>query len=323
MKVLYLDLNAPDLVEDYSRDDCKKYGGGRIVAAHLMPYLNDNGHHMEIWADERCFLNIKDKYKKFCKGLSYESRLEFIKGACISGFDIVLHNFPGVHISCSGKDFVWLVGYGETVNAANERIILYNEFQAPQFQNINTQVFFARIGVPIPQFKEYKKEAFVFSCHRQSKYFGSEFMMKLALKYKFKYVTAGPKDANFPNIMDYVDNNYVTYLGEISNQTKQQYFQRAFCSTYLHSWPTPFNLSACESLAYGTPILATRAGFWPSFVKQRVNGFVVDSEDQFCIALSSIPLISQRSCYDSVKSYSSDLMIQDYISIFNKHLDKK
>lgn len=329
MKILYIDFNAPDLVEDYGLQS-SRYGGGRIVAANLMPHLNNNGHYMEIWADERCFDGVEIKYKRFCKGMSYDERNLIKNGAPLANFakdfDIVLHNFHGFTVNCSGtltKNVVWLVGYGEFVNPTNTRIILYNDYQHPRITNPDTKIYYARIGVPITEFKEIKKEDFIFSCHRQSREFGAETMMRLAHKYKLRYITAGPRDSNFQNIMDYVDNKYVMYLGEISDKVKREFYKRAYCSTYLHSWNTPFNLSACESLAVGTPVIATNIGFWPSLIQNHKNGFLIKTQEDFQIAISNVALLSQRGCYDSVLPYSTQNMIQDYVKVLTQIIEEK
>jgi len=182
------------------------------------------------------------------------------------------------------------------------------------------KLHYARIGVPLPEFKDHVKEDFVFSCHRQTKEFGSEIMMQLAHKYKFKYICAGPTDSSFPNIMDYVDNVRVLYFGLINEETKTDYFKRAKASTYIHSWETPFNLSACQSLAYGTPCIATYTGFWASLIKNGINGFLTRNEQEFVQALQNCRDISQRACYDSVTKYSDIHMINDYIKVFENIL---
>lgn len=328
MKILYLDLNHHDLIEDYSRFP-NVYGGGRCVPAELMPYLNDNGHYCEIWGDLKCFQNVEEKYKPFCKELSYLDKESLRKGSPLlnwsSDFDIVLHNFHGSKINCQGvktKDAVWLVGYGEHVNSANSRIILYNDYQHPKIYNQNTKIYKARIGVPIPEFQEYKKEDFIFSCHRQTQTFGAEEMMHIAHKHQLKYITSGPKDSSFPDIMEFVDNQHVKYLGVIDESTKIEHFKRAYCSVYLHSWQTPMNLSACQALSYGTPIIANNIGFWSSLVKNGENGFLVSSEDEFLEALKNVTRISQKSCYNSVLEYSSDVMVQEYVKVFEQILNE-
>lgn len=322
MKILYLDLNYDDLIEDYSLTP-SRYGGGRAVPANLLPYLNDNGHYMEIWANPACFDNVDSKYKQFCKGKSLEERQTASQNG-ISNFDIVLHNFHGtkVHVN-DGYDLVWLVGFGEHVNVENQRIILYNNYQNPQIYNPFTKVYYARIGVPIPEFQEYPKQNFIFSCHRQSLNFGSKTMFEWAKKYQIRYFAGGPRDADFPDIDAYVDENYTNYLGLLSSGQKEHLFKGARCSTYIHNWNTPMNLSAIESLSYGTPIISTGVGFWPSLVKEGVNGFIIKDEEELLRAYENCKNLSQRDCYDSALEYSSDKMIRDYMKVFEKVLNKQ
>lgn len=321
MKVLYLDLNYPDLVENYGTLP-DSWGGGRIIATHLMPWMAENGHEMQIWADEKSFRNVDPKYKQYCKHLSEDSKSILRAGGALkvfsTEFDIVLHNFYGVKVDCSGtktKDLVWCVGYGERVNLRNERVVLYNNYQGT-LVHPNTKVYKARIGVPLPEFQEYKKDNYLFSCHRQAAEFGSEWMMKLAHKWKLKYIAAGPMDQSFKNLMDYVDNKYVTYLGPIKEEAKIEYLKHARASTHLHRWNTPFNLGAISSLAYGTPCITTDVGFWPSLITNGVNGQLIDDDEGFLASFEICSLISQKSCYNSVLEYSSEKMISDYMKVF-------
>lgn len=324
--VLYLDLNEDDLIENYSLAP-KCYGGGRTVAAHLMPYMTENGHLMRVAAHPRAFEGIEEKYKTNCVPLSIEQRRAIKSGASVYSvlpqgtvYDIILHNFYGVKINLTGsptKDLVWLVGYGEHVNPANSRVVLYNDYQGPKFYG-RTNVYKARIGVPLPVFQEYKKDDYIFSCHRQNQEFGAEKLMQLAHKYKFRYIAAGPRQSDFPNIMDYADGNYVKYLGLISEEEKNEWFKHAKCSTYLHRWNTPFNLSAITSLSYGTPCIASPVGFWPSLIKNGENGFLInpDSDKEFLIALENCGCISQEKCYNTVREYDGQKMIEDYVRVF-------
>lgn len=319
MKVCYLDLNYPDLIEGYSRFP-KKYGGGRCVPSAL---LHSEKLDFHIYADKKCFEGIEEKYLKYCHELSYEAKDKIRTGHPIKDFiedcDIILHNFHGIKVNTIGtkiKDLVWLVGVNEHVHPDNNRVVLYNNFQHPNIFNPNTKIYYARIGVPIPPFQEYKKEDFVFSCHRQNIQFGSEIVMGFSHQYKFKYICAGPRESDFPNIMDYVDNQWVTYLGVIPEEVKIDHFKRARCSTYLHNWPVPFNLSLIQSLSYGTPVIATRAGFLPSIVKEGVNGFFLNKFEELPTLIEKCLDISQKSCYNSILEYSSDKMVEDYIRVF-------
>lgn len=330
MKILYLDLNYPDLIEDYSVKS-NKYGGGRIVPSALLHSLNDMGHTFDISANEKCFEGIDEKYKSHCHSIPDVVKNYIRTGGYLSAFvdlkqyDIILHNFHSVKLNTTStniKDVVWLVGFGEHVNPLNERVILYNDYQNPTISNFKTRIYKARIGVPFIEFQEYKKDDYIFSCHRQNVSFGAKTMMEIAHDYKLKYVTAGPKDQNFPDIMDFVDNKYVTYLGVISEEEKIERYKHAYCSTHIHSWNTPMNLGAVQSLSYGTPIIARNLGFWPSLVQEGLNGYFVKDNEGLIKALEDCKGLKQKDCYDSAKHLSTDNMVNDYLNVF-EHIMKE
>lgn len=328
-RVLYLDLNYPDLVEDYSLTP-KRYGGGAIIARHLMPWMNQNGYQMDIAANPLCFDNVEEKYKDNCIALTDEQRADLRDGASfystlpdVAIYDIILHNFHGVKLNLRGsgtKDLIWLVGYGEHVHHLNRRIVLYNGYQGT-ICHPEAKVYKARIGVPLPKFQKYETKGYIFSAHRQNLEFGAKIMCRLAHKYRLNYITAGPLDKSF-DIMQYVDNKYVTYLGVINAEEKAEMYKHAYCSTHIHSWKTPMSLGAVESLSYGCPCIATNIGFWPSLITNWENGFILNSnnDEDFLDLLENCSCISQEKCYNSVRQYDSSLMISDYIKVFEEVL---
>jgi glycosyltransferase involved in cell wall biosynthesis len=329
MNILYLDLNYPDLVENYSLKP-KTYGGGRIVPSALLHSLNKMGHRFDILSHSACFEGVSDENIQYCHLITEEHKNLLRNGyplknylhPALHGYDIILHNWHGTKLNLEGlkaRDLVWLVGFGEYVHPQNKRIVLYNNYQRPHVYT-DTKVYYARIGVPIPEFQEYKKENYIFSCHRQSRYFGSELMMQLAHSMGFKYIVGGPKDNNFPNIMDYVDGKHVEYLGVMKEEEKIEYYKHAMCSTHLHDWNVPFNLGLIQSLTYGTPVITTTAGFLPSVVKNGVNGYMLQTQDDFATALERVTRLSQKACYESALEYSTELMVQEYLEVFKEVL---
>ena len=329
MKLLYLDFNN-SLIEDYSAFNCNKYGGGRIVAAHLLPHMISTGHYMEIWADNKCFENIPPELRRYCKSMRFSDREAIGNGKRLEdygadNFDIVLHHYCGYYVNTEGLKTIplyWAVGYNENINAGTQNIILYNDFQFPRPKHPNPRFFRARIGVPLPPFIERKKHGYAFSCHRQTPIFGSQLSCIIAKAQKLDYYFAGPLEQD-KSLLDYCDNK-TKYLGIISEEEKVCWQSGASMSFFLHSWPTPFNLSAITALAYGTPIIASPVGFWPSLVKNGVNGYIVRDMEEMAKAIDCIKngAISQENCYNSVKHLSADLMVEDYMKIFNQVLNE-
>jgi len=324
MKILYLDLNDDNLIEDYSPNP-NKYGGGRIFASAALQ--RDNNFF--IAAGEKCFANILNKSN--CIVTSAEQRLGLISGKRVKdiipqseSFDIfVYHRFDTVLNleGLKGKQCCWAVGRDEKINSEMEDLLLYDRNNQNSIVSNKTKIHDITIGVDIPLFQEYKKEKLIFQCTRHEGIFGSIQVAQLCKEYSIPLVLAGPIQNGYP-LMQYVDGDLIKYIGIISNSEKATYYKKAMLTTYLHFWQTPFNLSAIESLSYGTPIMATPNGFWPKLIKNNVNGFIIETKDDFIKSINNCLNIRQIDCYNSSLEYSSDKMIQSFYSVFNNIIKK-
>lgn len=318
MKIAYIDFNANDFYEDYSISP-KKYGGGRIFASAAKEYNKD----FHIFANIKSFDNLtKDENYHNCHPLTKEARDGIRRGNVnieriipeINQYDLIVHhqvnhfiNSPNIPVAC------WAIGYGEVVHPKNKNLLLYNNYQNTIVSNPETKTYHCVIGKDIPKFQNYEKQDFIFQCTRHIDYFGSIEVAKICNNYQIPVVFAGPIMDGYP-LLDHVDGKLIKYIGEISEETKIEYLKKAKLCTFLHKWPTPFNLSAIESLSYGTPIATTRVGFWPSLV----NGLNGD----FINTLSDLPKIfynnfKQEDCYQSSTFYSKENMLKSFFDSFN------
>jgi hypothetical protein len=331
MKIAYLDLNYPDHYEDYSVEP-KKYGGGRVMAAHAKEWFNDDDNEFWIYSNPKSFENVTCLERQDrCIGLNDGERQRLRNGEHISNiipdadkFDLIVHHFTNIWIHTGGlkaKQVAWSLGYSEVVHHDAPYVILYNDYQAPRFQSSNTQVLYARIGKPLPPFKPCKKEDFIFQCTRHTQVFGSIEVANFCKVHKIKGVFAGPIDKGYP-LMDYIDNVNTRYIGVISEPQKQNLTSSARLYTFIHRWPTPMNLSAIEALSYGTPIAATNVGFWPSLVKDKVNGFLINNAEDLVRAWEEASKIDQYECWSTASEYSAEKMLKEFRAAFEKVLEK-
>lgn len=325
MKVCYLDL-SPQIHEDYSLRP-KRYGGGRIFAAILKEF-----DWFHIYAKEECFNNLTpEENKKNCHVLK-NNEVEFIKNGGVldnmpirfSDYDLIIVPHVDIFPNLDGlkaKSLVWALGYGETIHKSYDDILLYNFYQGSIFPNPDIKKHFFTLGIELPPYpKEYEKKDYVFQCSRHDPGFGSIEAAQFCLRNNIQGYFAGPIVNNYP-LLNFIDNKTTHYLGQISQEEKLKLTREAGLYTFLHSWETPMNLSALESISLGTPICAPTIGFWPSLIIPNINGFFVHNEKQLLEAWCNRK-IEQRKCYETISHLNSFAMIESLKKCFKEIIEK-
>ena len=77
----------------------------------------------------------------------------------------------------------------------------------------------------------------------------------------------------------------IEYVGEVSHNEKVELLQKAAVTVFPIQWPEPFGLVMVESMACGTPVLATRLGAVPEVVEHGRGGLVVDTIDEMAACI--------------------------------------
>lgn len=319
MKILYLDL-SPWIIEDYSVDPIR-YGGGRIFAS-LMKEMDD----FFIMARKECFENVGKREnsqncifitENDCKRINNGERLIDICPV-FSQFDLIITPHPYLYINTEGlraRQAAWCLGYQEKIDRRHTNILIYNNYQQEEATNAKKHLFQLGIKMPvIPVITD--KEDYIFQCSRHFPDFNSIEIAQFAIKNKIKCYFAGIIIDNYP-LLNWIDNKYTHWLGEISEDDKRKYTHKARLCAFMHNWPTPMSLGAVQSMAWGTPVVACYNGFWPSLIQEGVNGFYAHNEDQLLEAWNQAAQINQRACWSTVAfKYNSFNMIDSLQKIF-------
>ena len=323
MKIAYLDLNFPDFFEDYSYEP-KRYGGGRIVPAPLMEQFSN----FFIFSDKRSFESVRADKLGQCRILDWAARQEIRNGVPLKNFipeaesfDLFFHANTNIHLNLGGlkaQQLVWSVGWSETVHPQNIHVTFFDiHHQQPLLSHGNHVIHNIVIGPKVEPFQEYQKEDLIFQCTSHEKCFQSMEVAQLALKHGIKTVFAGPMQHGYP-LRDFIDNKLTFYLGEISQAEKIKYNKLAKVHTQFQSWPTCATLSAKEAMSYGSFPIALPIGGWPDFIRNGVNGFIINSEQDFINAWNNRDKISQRECYNTALEHSEDKMVAKLQDAFEK-----
>jgi glycosyltransferase involved in cell wall biosynthesis len=113
----------------------------------------------------------------------------------------------------------------------------------------------------------------------------------------------------------------VEYLGEVSLDEKVELLQRARATIFPISWPEPFGLVMIESMACGTPVVATRFGAVPEVIEDGVGGVIVDDEHDLVAGLERALMMSGADARDvAVRRFSPGRMVDDYTDAYARLL---
>jgi glycosyltransferase involved in cell wall biosynthesis len=116
-------------------------------------------------------------------------------------------------------------------------------------------------------------------------------------------------------------NDSIEYLGEVSHAAKVELMQHARATLCPLEWEEPFGLVMIESMACGTPVIATRRGAVPEVVETGRSGVVVDHWRDAGPAIEQADAIAPELCRAYVEErFAPERMVADYVAAFESML---
>jgi glycosyltransferase involved in cell wall biosynthesis len=114
----------------------------------------------------------------------------------------------------------------------------------------------------------------------------------------------------------------VEYLGEVSHGEKVDLLQNARATLFPIQWEEPFGLVMIESMACGTPVIATRRGAVPEVVDDGRGGIIVDDHREMVAALAAADDLDPLDCRRYVEErFSPERMVREYEAAYRAVLD--
>src|SRR5437763_3444543 len=109
----------------------------------------------------------------------------------------------------------------------------------------------------------------------------------------------------------------IEYLGEVTHGEKVELLQNARATLFPIEWEEPFGLVMIESMACGTPVIATRHGAVPEVIDDGVSGLVVDNYREMPAALERADALDPLDCRRYAEErYSPERMVEDYLRVY-------
>jgi glycosyltransferase involved in cell wall biosynthesis len=105
----------------------------------------------------------------------------------------------------------------------------------------------------------------------------------------------------------------IEYLGEVTHGEKVELLQDARATLFPVEWEEPFGLVMIESMACGTPVIATRHGAVPEVIAEGRSGVIVDNYREMPAALEVTDKLDPLECRRYVEErFAPERMVADY-----------
>jgi glycosyltransferase involved in cell wall biosynthesis len=113
----------------------------------------------------------------------------------------------------------------------------------------------------------------------------------------------------------------IEYLGEVSHAEKVDLLQNARATLFPIEWAEPFGLVMIESMACGTPVIATRHGAVPEVIEDGRTGIIVDDHTEMAGVIERADALEPLECRRYVEErFSKERMVADYEGAYRKAL---
>ena len=125
-------------------------------------------------------------------------------------------------------------------------------------------------------------------------------------------------------IKSQIDGENIIYLGEVSNKNKNILLRTSEALISPIQWNEPFGLVVVESLATGTPVIASNMGSMSEIIENNKTGFIINQTDNistYVNAINKIDKLDRQYCRKSVKKrFSSKIMVNNYLKLYSSIL---
>jgi glycosyltransferase involved in cell wall biosynthesis len=119
----------------------------------------------------------------------------------------------------------------------------------------------------------------------------------------------------------HVGHGGIEYLGEVSHGEKVELLQDARATLFPIEWEEPFGLVMIESMACGTPVIATRHGAVPEVIDDGRSGIIVDNYREMAAALDRADDLDPNECRHYVEErFAPERMVGDYVAAYRAAL---
>lgn len=125
-------------------------------------------------------------------------------------------------------------------------------------------------------------------------------------------------------IAPHIDGKQIQYLGEVNHEEKAKLLGNAAITLFPITWQEPFGLVMIESMATGTPVIATNMGSVPEVVNHGVTGFVCETHQDMASMIPKALQLNRHSCRKDVEDrFTVSKMVDGYEAIYRQIIENR
>lgn len=114
------------------------------------------------------------------------------------------------------------------------------------------------------------------------------------------------------------------YLGEVTFKEKVELLSKAKFLINPVAWEEPFGMVMLESLACGTPVIATNRGAAPEIIADGLSGYIADGVESLVGAVKRIDEIDRAACRELAEErFSYKIMVEKHVNVYKKVIDQR
>jgi glycosyltransferase involved in cell wall biosynthesis len=231
-----------------------------------------------------------------------------------------------------------LLGFTQPPPVLHPRFLGLSTFHA-DYMNTQLKIPVRHIhnGIPLTQFPEdydfsKHKGSFLLSLNRITAEKGIKNSIDIAVATKTPIILVGDdtKVGDQQYVNDVIErcrhsNGLAQYMGLVDNKTKNQLLQqcKAVIACPAPNWREAFGLYAVEAMNFYKPVIAVANGGLNDIVINGTNGFIAPNPELLKPFVEKLDDIDPQACRNNVEQrFSTDIMAQNYLNLFQKILDK-
>jgi glycosyltransferase involved in cell wall biosynthesis len=120
------------------------------------------------------------------------------------------------------------------------------------------------------------------------------------------------------------DSAVAEWIGEISDEPKDEFLGNAYALLFPIDWPEPFGLVMIEAMACGTPVIAYDGGAVAEVIEEGRTGFIVTELEDATEAVRRIPDLNRARCREVFeKRFTATQMARDYVKVYMRVIGRR